>query len=67
MRRSGFLWRAMIFWSNARRITCWIKIAVEERSKEVLISIVEGYLNGTENGIHVDKKSGLVFSPSHYT
>ena len=35
--------------------------------KEVLISIVEGYLNGTENGIHVDKKSGLVFSPSHYT
>ena len=25
--------------------------------KEVLISIVEGYLEGTENGIHVDKKS----------
>ena len=35
--------------------------------KEVLLSIAEGYLTGTENGIYVDKKSGLVFSPSHYT
>ena len=30
-------------------------------------SIVENYLKGTPNGIHVDAESGLVWSPSHFT
>jgi predicted glycogen debranching enzyme len=33
----------------------------------VLISIAENYIKGTPNGIVVDEKSGLVFSPSHFT
>lgn len=35
--------------------------------REILISIAENYLKGTPNGIRVDRESGLVFSPSHYT
>ncbi|MDO9263031.1 MAG: amylo-alpha-1,6-glucosidase, partial [Desulfosalsimonadaceae bacterium] len=35
--------------------------------REVLISIVNGYLNGTDNGIYADADTGLIFSPSHFT
>lgn len=34
---------------------------------DVLVSIVENYLRGTPNGIHVDPESGLVWSPGHFT
>ena len=34
---------------------------------QVLEEIATGYLNGTANGIRVDKTSGLVWSPSHFT
>lgn len=34
---------------------------------ETVISIAEGYINGTKNGIKMDSESGLVFSPSHFT
>ncbi len=34
---------------------------------EVILSIVSSYLAGTSNGIKVDKGSGLVYSPSHFT
>lgn len=34
---------------------------------QVLESIGNHYLSGTANGIHVDCKSGLVWSPSHFT
>ena len=34
---------------------------------EILQSIAEHYLKGTENGIVVDAESGLVFSPAHFT
>jgi len=30
-------------------------------------SIVDNYITGTPNGIHVDPESGLVWSPSHFT
>ncbi len=30
-------------------------------------SIIKNYLKGTPNGIHVDRDSGLVWSPSHFT
>lgn len=30
-------------------------------------SIVDHYISGTPNGIHVDSASGLVWSPSHFT
>ena len=33
----------------------------------VLRDIAAGYLRGTPNGIHVDRASGLVWSPSHFT
>lgn len=35
--------------------------------KEVLKSIASHYINGTPNGIKMDKESGLVFSPTHFT
>ena len=33
----------------------------------VLISIANAYINGTENGIHMDPPSALIFSPPHFT
>lgn len=33
----------------------------------VIKSIVNGYMNGTANGIKMDADSGLIFSPSHFT
>ncbi len=35
--------------------------------KKTCVSIVENYVKGTPNGIHVDKDSYLVWSPSHFT
>jgi predicted glycogen debranching enzyme len=35
--------------------------------KQVLVSLAEGLMNGTENGIAFDADTGLIFSPSHYT
>jgi predicted glycogen debranching enzyme len=35
--------------------------------RQALESIVQGYINGTPNGIRVDPDSGLVFSPAHFT
>ncbi len=35
--------------------------------KRTCESIVDNYLKGTPNGIHVDEASGLVWSPSHFT
>ncbi len=33
----------------------------------ILEEIADGYINGTPNGIYVDKETCLVFSPSHFT
>ena len=35
--------------------------------REVLKSIAESYIRGTNNGIKMDTDSGLIFSPSHFT
>jgi len=35
--------------------------------KTTCASIIDNYLKGTPNGIHVDHESGLVWSPSHFT
>jgi len=35
--------------------------------REVLLSIGHSYLKGTKNGIGLDKGSGLIFSPAHFT
>ncbi len=35
--------------------------------KDVIISIVNNYTKGTSNGIRMDKDSGLIYSPSHFT
>lgn len=35
--------------------------------KSVLISLAEGLIRGTENGICMDPDSGLIFSPPHFT
>jgi glycogen debranching enzyme len=35
--------------------------------QEVLVSLANGLIKGTENGISYDPKSGLIFSPSHFT
>ena len=34
---------------------------------DVLISIADNYIKGTNNGIRFDEESGLIFSPSHFT
>jgi len=33
----------------------------------VILSIAEGYRDGTPNGIVMDRDSGLIFSPAHFT
>jgi len=35
--------------------------------QQVLVSLANGLISGTENGIRLDRESGLIFSPSHYT
>lgn len=37
------------------------------RFREVLLSIIENYRQGTPNGIRMDAASSLIFSPSHFT
>ncbi|HAV65242.1 MAG TPA: amylo-alpha-1,6-glucosidase [Verrucomicrobiales bacterium] len=46
-----------------------LDLSVDERRsvRDVLTSIASGYLAGTANGIRVDRESGLVWSPSHFT
>ncbi len=39
----------------------------ERTLKQVLVSLANGLINGTENGITFDQDSGLIFSPSHFT
>ena len=34
---------------------------------QVICSIVNYYIAGTRNGIRMDRKSGLIYSPSHFT
>ncbi len=34
---------------------------------DVLLSLANGYKNGTPNGIRMDAASGLIWSPSHFT
>ncbi len=35
--------------------------------KDILVSIAENYIKGTENGIKADPDTGLIWAPSHYT
>ncbi len=35
--------------------------------RDVVKSIITGYMSGTPNGIKMDDESGLIFSPSHFT
>jgi glycogen debranching enzyme len=35
--------------------------------RDVLVSIATHYRAGTPNGIHMDRESGLIFSPPHFT
>jgi len=35
--------------------------------REVLLSVANGYVSGTPNGIRMDNATGLIFSPSHFT
>lgn len=35
--------------------------------REILFSIAAAYVRGTSNGVKMDKETGLIFSPSHYT
>lgn len=43
------------------------KLSGKRTVLEALISIAENYMNGTPNGIKAEEKSGLVFSPAHFT
>jgi len=35
--------------------------------RDILFSIAESYMKGTENGVRMDSETGLIFSPAHYT
>lgn len=35
--------------------------------RDILVSIAEHYISGTENGIKADPETGLVWAPAHYT
>lgn len=35
--------------------------------RDVVLSIARSYIKGTNNGIRMDKESGLIFSPAHFT
>lgn len=39
----------------------------KRKLSDILLSIVYSYISGTKNGICTDPKTGLVFSPSHFT
>jgi predicted glycogen debranching enzyme len=41
--------------------------AAQRLFRSTVESIVENYVKGTPNGIHVDMDSGLVWTPSHFT
>ena len=47
------------------------KEKISATDRELLLAtcnaLVDGYIKGTPNGIKVDKESGLVWSPSHFT
>lgn len=54
--------------AEALGLNLYLEHASDGRSlREVLISIAEGLLRGAENGVHIDRDSGLVFSPPHFT
>ena len=46
-----------------------LNISLKNKSKlmDTLDSIINGYIKGTPNGIKMDPKSKLIFSPSHFT
>ena len=49
-------------------IRCVQELGVADKGLlRVCNSIVDNYLKGTPNGIHVDEQSALVWSPSHFT
>ncbi|MCA1809293.1 MAG: glycogen debranching enzyme N-terminal domain-containing protein [Lentisphaerae bacterium] len=35
--------------------------------REVLVGILSGYRRGTPNGIRMDRETGLIYSPAHFT
>ncbi len=35
--------------------------------RDILLSIAKNYIQGTPNGIRMDEKTGLIFSPAHFT
>ena len=39
----------------------------ERTLRDVLVSIAEHYIAGTENGIKADPETGLIWAPAHYT
>ena len=43
------------------------KVEDVEKVRKTCNSIVENYIKGTPNGIHMDPESALVWSPSHFT
>ena len=65
------LWYAVVAAEAAQAIGERIfRLDVNDRGKkvsDVLLSIAQGYLKGTPNGVRVDPESGLVWSPKHFT
>ena len=64
------LWYGVVCEETARENPMLYSLAVDGRGRtitDVLREIAVGYLRGTPNGIRLDKASGLVWSPSHFT
>jgi glycogen debranching enzyme len=64
------LWYALACEETAERFGPGIyaqRVDEQRTVKDVLRSIAVGYQSGTPNGICMDRDSGLVWSPSHFT
>ncbi len=55
-------------WCKAAGDDSLLSVMADKRSlNEVVLSILEGYSQGLSNGIRMDKTTGLIYSPSHFT
>lgn len=64
------LWFGMVCEMLAEADAGFYQTSVDAKKRtvaDVLQSIASFYLEGTPNGIHADRDSGLIWSPSHFT
>jgi starch synthase (maltosyl-transferring) len=64
------LWYALAAeeWVARHRRPGWdLQVAPDRSLRDALVEIATGWIDGTPNGIRVDRASGLAWSPPHFT